>query len=34
MDFIVSPKALVYPMVAAGCDIGDMLPSGSGRGRI
>ena len=33
MEFIVSPEALVYPMVAAGCDIGDMLPYGSGRAR-
>jgi len=31
MEFVVSREALVYPMVAAGCDIGDMLPYGSGR---
>jgi acetolactate synthase-1/2/3 large subunit len=33
MEFIVSQEALVYPMVAAGCDIGDMLTYGSGRAK-
>ena len=31
MEFIVSQEALVYPMVASGCDIGDMLPYGPNR---
>jgi acetolactate synthase-1/2/3 large subunit len=33
MEFIVSQEALVYPMVAAGSDIGDMLPFGPGRAK-
>jgi acetolactate synthase-1/2/3 large subunit len=33
MDFIVCREALVYPMVAAGCGIGDMLPYSAGRDR-
>lgn len=33
MEFAVSQEALVYPMVATGCDIGDMLPYGSSRTR-
>ena len=31
MEFIVNQEALVYPMVAADSDIGDMLPFNSGR---
>ena len=33
MEFIVSQEALVYPMVATGSDIGDMLPFGPGRAK-